>query len=187
MTGSELGRRGVVLRRLGLGLASAAVAAFAMLSVWYGGRAAWSDASALQSRWLVNEWRDGSGPVFSLALWREAHADLQAALQTEPDNAQLLDDMGFLNAVRAQGLGTPAIGSAEQALQQSLLADAVSHYRAATRLRPTFPYTWAYLALAKHLRGERDTEFWLAFDKALQYAQGIYEFVLGLLPSAARP
>lgn len=157
------------LARTGVALASAAVAAFAALSLWYAGSAAWSDASALQARWLVNAWRDGSGPVFSPTLWREARDDLQAALQTAPGNAQLFDDLGFLYAARAQGLGSPAAGSAELVLQQSLLADAIASYRAAASLRPTFPYSWAYLALAKQLRGERDAEFWLAFDKALHY------------------
>jgi len=169
MARSELGRSGFVLRRIGLVLAGAALAAFALLSVWYGGRAAWSDASSLQSRWLVSQWRAGEGPASSEAQWVEVRADLQAALQTSPDNAQLLDDLGFLNASRAQALGTPAAGSPAQQMQQDLLSEAVASYRAAARLRPTFPYTWAYLALAKHRHGEQDAELWLAFDKALHY------------------
>lgn len=166
---SAAARHDAPLRRIGIALASVALLAFAGLSLWYGGRAAWSDAGALQARWLVNEWRDGSGPVFSPKLWLDARDDLVAALQSAPDNAQLLNDLGFLYAARAQGLGTPAAGSADLALQQSLLTEAIASYRAAATLRPTFPYSWAYLALAKHLRGERDAEFWLAFDKALHY------------------
>ena len=81
----------------------------------------------------------------------------------------MLDDLGFLHAARAQGLGTPTTGGTEHALQQNLLTDAILYYRAAVSLRPTFPYSLAYLAFSKHLRGERDAEFWLVFDKALHY------------------
>jgi tetratricopeptide (TPR) repeat protein len=156
-------------KRLGTTLAVAVVILFTVLSLWYGSRAAWSDASALHARWLVNGWRDDKGLLYNPNLWREARDDLQAALQITPNNAQLLDDLGFLHAARAQGLGTPTIGSLEFALQQNLLTDAIFYYRTAAGLRPTFPYSLAYLALSKHLRGERDSEFWLAFDKALRY------------------
>lgn len=142
---------------------------FALLSLWYGSAAAWADADVLKARWLVNQWRDGSGPIYSLKLWQQAHDDLQSALRLTPDNAQLLDDLGFLNAARAASLGNPNVGSAEYASQQTLFSSAIDSYRAATVLRPTFPYTWAYLALAKHLKGETDTELWSAFDKAVRY------------------
>lgn len=142
---------------------------FMALSLWYGGRAAWSDASALHASWLVNGWRDDKGLVYNPKLWREARDDLQSALQTAPDNAQLLDDLGFLHAARAQGLGTPITAGTQHALQQNLLTDAILYYRAAVSLRPTFPYSLTYLAFSKHLRGEHDAEFWLVFDKALQY------------------
>ena len=142
-----------------------------MLSVWAGGPSAWSDAKSLQAHWLVGQWRDGTGPVYSLPRWQQAHNDLQAALRLTPRNAQLLDDLGFLNVGRAMGLGKPEAGTSEHALQQALFARAIAHYRAATTLRPTFPYTWAYLALAKHFKGEEDPELWQAFDKALRYGR----------------
>jgi hypothetical protein len=145
--------------------------AIAALSLWYGGAAAWSDADALRSRWLVNQWRDGTGPVYSLHLWQQTHDELQTALRVTPGNAQLLDDLGFLNAARAMGAGTPVVGTADYDLQQKLFADAIGNYRTATVLRPTFPYTWAYLALAKQLKGEADGELWSAFDKALRYGR----------------
>lgn len=159
------------LKRLAVTLAGAVIVFFMALSLWYGGRAAWSDASALHARWLVNGWRDDKGLVYNPKLWREARDDLQSALQTAPNNAQLLDDLGFLHAARAQGLGTPTAGGTEHALQQNLLTDAILYYRDAVSLRPTFPYSLAYLAFSKHLRGERDAEFWLVFDKALHYGR----------------
>ena len=156
--------------------------AFAALSLWYGGAAALSDTNALRSRWLVNQWRDGTGPVYSPPLWQQTHDELQAALRVTPGNAQLLDDLGFLNAARAMGAGTPAVGTANYDLQQKLFADAVGNYRAATVLRPTFPYTWAYLALAKQLKGETDSELWSSFDKTLRYGRN----EAGVQPAIAR-
>ncbi len=143
----------------------------ATLSLWHGLSAAWTDASTLRARATVNGWRDGSGPGFTPALWEHTLQDLQTALQTTPDNAQFHVDLGFLMAARAQGLGAAPAGSLAHIQQQNLLNQAIAHYRAACALRPTFPYTWAYLALAKHLRNQHDDEFWLAFDHALQYGR----------------
>jgi len=152
-------------------LAVALLAVLAILSLGYGGRAAWSDAMTLRARHTVAQWRDGEGPKYTLALWEQTRDDLADALQTTPDNGQLYDDLGFLYASRAQGLGTPKDGSQASVLRLSLLSQAITNYRSACVLRPTFPYTWAYLALAKQLRGELDAEFWSAFDKALKYGR----------------
>ncbi len=165
-------------RRAGLALLLIFITAIAVLSGWFGAIGAWSDASTLRPRWLVNQWRDGQGPVYSLPVWQQTRDELQAASVITPDNAQLFDDLGFLNAWRAYGLGTPPPGDPDHVLQRSLWSDAVVNYRQATVLRPTFPYTWTYLALAKHLIGEHDTEFWQAFDKALHYGHtetGVYQ------------
>ena len=154
-----------------MALLAAALLLCAGLSVWYGGRAAWADASTLRARWLVQEWRTGAAPKPSTMQWSETRDDLLAGLKIAPDNAQLLDDLAYLHAARAQGLGTPAPGTEQEALQLRLLDQALAGYRFATALRPTFPYTWAHFALAKHLRGEHDAEFWRAYDKALQFGR----------------
>ena len=154
---------------IGIALAAIFIVFFMGLSVWYGGRAAWSDASVLRASWLVGQWREGKGPVYTEALWQQTHDALLAALKLTPQKPQLLDDLGFLNAARADALGAAAAGSPELALQQSLLTAAIGHYRAATVLRPSFPYTWAYLALAKHLKGDNDAELWRAYDMAMRY------------------
>jgi len=156
---------------IGIRLVAIFVIAIAMLSVWTVGPSAWSDAKSLQAHWLVGQWRDGTGPAYSLSRRQQAHDDLQAALRLTPGNAQLLDDLGFLNAGRAMALGKPETGTSVHILQQAMFARAITYYRAASVLRPTFPYTWAYLALAKHFKGEADPELWLAFDKALRYGR----------------
>ena len=90
-----------------LGRASKALAAvillgFAALSLWHGGRIAWSDADTLPARWTVAEWRNGRGPASTPALWSQTRDELRDALQITPDNAQLHDDLGYLYASRAQ-------------------------------------------------------------------------------------
>lgn len=152
-------------------LALVLLAGFAALSCWHGGRMAWSDAESLAARWTVAQWRQGRGPLVTAALWTQTRDDLRLALQVTPDNAQLLVDLAYLHASRAQAMGWPRFGSEEEALRQSLLAQAIAYYRAAAAMRPTFPYSWAYLALAKQLKGEQDPEFWVAFDRALQYGR----------------
>lgn len=147
-----------------------AVAGFACLSLWHGGRAALSDVNSLAARWVVGEWRDGRGPGFTPELWQKTLNALQHGLATAPASAQLYDDLGYLYASRAQALGTPA-GGPVFAYQQFLLEQAIINYRAAAELRPTFPYSWAYLALAKHLHQTLDDELWNAFDKAMRYGR----------------
>lgn len=152
-------------------LAGLAVLGLAAASLWHGVLAAKSDADSLRARWLINQWRDNTGPVVNLALWQQAIEELQAAVQLTPDNAQLWDDLGFLFGERAVGLGTPDADSEDYELQQALLVSALDNYRMATKLRPTFPYAWANLAQVKHLKGETDAELWTAYDKAVRYGR----------------
>jgi hypothetical protein len=158
-----------LLRRIAWMGAAAALMAIAMLSAWHGGRAAWADAKALSTRWMISAWRDGRGPAFTPQLWQDARDQLVYALRLTPDNPQLYDDLGYLHAARAQALGRTEAGSVLQNYQFKLLDEAIANYRAAAALRPTFPYSWGYLALAKHMRGVHDDEMWTAFDKSLQH------------------
>jgi hypothetical protein len=154
------------IKRIGF---AALLLLLAALSVGFGGRIAWSDAMTLKARWLVADWRDGNGPAITPELWREVRSDLQEALANVPSNAALHDDLGFLYASRASSLGTPEPGSLVYNYRLELLDQAIGHYRASTELRPTYPFAWGYLALAKQLRQQVDDELWIAFDKALYY------------------
>lgn len=169
MNAQAQSRSGLSRATLLVGLLGLAVVA--AVSLWFVLQAAWADASTLGARATVNEWRDGSGPAITPELWERTRAQLQSALDSTPGNAQLHDDLGFLHAARSEGLGNVRIGSADHRLQQSLMDEAIAHYRAACALRPTFPYTWAYLALSKHYRGQHDDEFWSAYDHAMQYGR----------------
>lgn len=147
----------------------ALAAYFMCTSLWYGLHAAWSDASTLASRWLVVEWREGRGPVFDPQTWKQTVQSLQEGIQITPDHPQLYDDIAYLHASRALSLGNPVSGNRVHQYQLALIDEAIANYRTASSLRPTFPYSWAYLALAKQVRGQYDPEFWLAFDKAMQF------------------
>lgn len=158
-------------RRVALAGAGVVLLTLGVLSLRYGGSAALSDAEALRARWVVSEWRAGRGPVFTPELWLKTRDSLNRAVDTTPGNAQLYDDLGFVLVARAQSMGNPKPNSSAWDYQQELMAECIASYRAASRLRPTFPYSWVYLALAKHRVDERDAEYWLAFDKALQYGR----------------
>ncbi len=169
-------------RRIGFVLLALVLLGFAGLSTWHGVRIAWADANTLAVRWTISQWRDGKGPVYTPDLWAQLRGELLAGLQITPDNPQLLEDLGYLHASRAVAMGWPKMDSAQEVTRQSLLSEAIGSYNAAAELRPTFPYLWAHIALAKHLKGHQDAGFWVAFDKALQYGS----FAPGVPPILAK-
>lgn len=148
-----------------------ALVLLAALSLWFVLQAAWIDASTLGARAMVAGWRDGSGPRMTAEAWLKTRNELQLAVGKESGNAQLQDDLGYLHAARSQGMGKVPLGGPAHEIQQGLMELAIGHYRAACQLRPTFPYTWAYLAMSKHFRGQHDDEFWSAFDHAMQWGR----------------
>ncbi len=165
-----------LLRRTGITLAALMLLGFGVQSIRHGIRIALTDANTLGVRWTIGLWRDGKGPVVTPELWTKTRDELLGALQVTPDNPQLHEDLGYLHASRAIGMGWPKMDSPEELVRQDLLLNAIKHYRAAIALRPTFPHPWAYIAFAKHLQGNQDAEFWLAFDKALllgSFAEGV--------------
>ena len=157
------------LQKLGLFVLLGVTLLLLVLTMQGGLQAAWSDANSLRARSVVNALRDGE-PIFTAALWERTRAELEGVAQNAPGNAQLHDDLGFLYAARAQGV-TDSLDPALAAQRTTLLRAAAKHYRTATELRPTFPYTWAYLALMLHKLDTHDAEFWHAFDAGVRYGQ----------------
>lgn len=137
-----------------------------VMALWFGGLAAWSDATTLQARWLVSQWRDGKGPVVTPEVWARTRNQLFDGIAFTPGNAQLLEDLGYLHASRAEAFGRHPTRSPIGHYQSRLFREAAAYFRASVQLRPTYPYSWAYLALSKQLSNEIDTEYWLAFDEA---------------------
>jgi hypothetical protein len=140
-------------------------------SVWFGLRAAWADSISLEARWLVGQWRQDKGPATQPDLWIQTRDSLRSALVVTPQSAQLFDDLAYLHASRAVSLGTTDPETPLGQYQAKLLDEAIVNYRNGTALRPTYPFSWAYMALAKDLRGQVDGELWLAFDKAIRFGK----------------
>ena len=161
----------VLMRRVGLAVILTLFLAVTALSVWYGGSSAWSDVVSLQTRWQIDQWRNGKGPAYSLARWEEYRSSLLAALRISPDNAQLHEDLGYLYTLGAQTLSSAEPGTRTYITRQNLLSQAIASYEIACKLRPTFPYSWVHLAFSQHLRGVALLELLPAFDKAMQYGR----------------
>jgi hypothetical protein len=138
-------------------------------SLWFVLQAAWADASSLRARNTVISWREGTGSKVTDERWQRTLSELQEALETTPGNAQLHDDVAYLYASRSESMGMLPLDTPEYQQQQDLMDQAIRHYRTACALRPTFPYTWVNLALAKHSRGNHDAEFLAAYDRAMHY------------------
>lgn len=158
-----------ITRRVVLVLGLSVLLVLTALSLFHGVRIAWADAHSLGARWLVSEWRESRGPGFTPERWQKASDDLTSTLAVTPDNPQLYDDLAFLHASRGQIMGYGEPGTPLRTYQEKLFDEAILYYRQASALRPTFPFSWAYLAMAKQLREQDDPELWLAFDKALRF------------------
>ncbi len=159
----------LIFRRMAVIFLMLAIAGLAMLSLWHGVLNATADAKVLRSRWMANQWRSDTGITISSDLWQQVVEDHQSALQMAPDNAELLDNLGFLYAGLASGINESAPNTDDHALQRSLFVEALNSYRQATHLRHTFPYSWMHLAQVKFSMGEIDAELWIAYDKAFRY------------------
>jgi tetratricopeptide (TPR) repeat protein len=157
-------------QKVTLGVLALTFVAFVTPSVVYGLRAAWTDASTAAARRIVNGWRDGFGPGFSVALHKETVATLEQGIQGDPDNAQVRTDLAFIHMAQAIVLEPFATnGSPLEAYRLELIDKAIAQYRQIVQIRPRFPYGWGYLAIAKSQRGQHDAEMWDAFDKALNF------------------
>lgn len=153
----------------GLALLCAVLAVLGAASVWHIVPYAWSDAITLSARSQINGWQDAKPPRINLNEWGQARVRLEEGVAIAPNHAHLRSELGYVYAIRAQTLGRLPEDHPLYSLQMGLLDLAIEQYRVACALRPTFPYTWTQLAVAKHLRGQDDPELWAAFDKALQY------------------
>jgi hypothetical protein len=131
-------------------------------SVYFGLRAAWSDAITLKARSDIDRWqRDNTRP--DIEAWRETRDALQRGLRFTPDDPKLYEHLAYLYGLRAMQ------ASRLPELQKPLLDQVTIYYLEALRLRPMSPHTWANIALAGHLLGDRDKVVWTAFDRAMEY------------------
>jgi hypothetical protein len=94
---------------------------------------------------------------------QEAITTLIDALALTPDDPTLIEHLGIALELRATG-SPPGINS-----QRLDLAQALVSFRKAAALRPTSPYTWANILLAKYRLGQVDDEFFGAMRHALDF------------------
>lgn len=148
--------------RWGQTLLVALLMAMVVSAAYFGLRAAWSDAVTLRTRYKIDQWQANRYRP-TLEEWREARDNLLDGLRHSPDDAKLTELLGYLYGVRAeQARRLPD-------LYLPLLEQASIYYVEALRLRPMSPHTWANIALAGHLMGDRDKVVWMAFDRAMAY------------------
>jgi len=121
-----------------------------------------ADWSTMRWRHEITGWAEqrASPPPEHL---QEAITTLIDALALTPDDPALIEHLGI--AIELRAAGSPP-GSEAQRLY---LAAALFHFRNAAALRPTSPYTWANILLAKYRLGEIDEEFFGAMRHALDF------------------
>lgn len=158
------------------------IVSFVCMALWFGLKAAWADSATLDARWIVNAWRAGKGPARTAELWLRVREDYFSAARITPDSPLLHDDLGFLHASQATIVAPHKADAFIAQYHSSLLEQALGNYRTSTALRPTFPYSWVYLARVKHQQGKHDAEYWQAFDNAYRFGKS----EAGVQPTLAR-
>ncbi|KJS08350.1 MAG: hypothetical protein VR73_05885 [Gammaproteobacteria bacterium BRH_c0] len=122
----------------------------------------------------VSAWHgDASQPT--LVSIQRAESAIRSALRFAPDNPDALtlaaQIHGWKGFILARQQGNPALAASHYAETLDLL-------RQALRLRPAQAQTWALIAEYKTLLGERDKEWHLAKEKALEFGGADIKLVL---------
>lgn len=149
----------------------ALIAALGVYNAWFMLPAAWAEATTLAARYTAEKWRNVGAKSVTPLEWATARKRLEDGISLTPDNANLHAELAFLYVARAQAMGKLETDSPLLPMHHELMDLAIEHYRAAAQLRLSFPYTWAHLALAKHYRGQHDSEMWQAFDQSMRFGR----------------
>lgn len=121
-----------------------------------------ADWRGMRWRHEISNWaeRRSSPPPDRL---QEAIATLIDTLGLTPEDPTLREHMGIAHELRASA-SPPGSLSARLNLAQSL-----EYFRQSAALRPTSPYTWANILLAKYRLGQFDDEYFDAMRNALTF------------------
>jgi tetratricopeptide (TPR) repeat protein len=139
---------------IALGIALIACAAYEA------GRRGLADAISMRSRYEVNLWSEKqAAPAFE--QWQRAVESLRSALALTPEDPSLYDHLGVAYEVASTTFNP---GDAWNVYHEFSLV----HFRQATVLRPTSPYSWANVALAKYRLRQWDEEMFLALIAAMR-------------------
>ena len=136
--------------------------AFLGLAIYESGKRGLADWDSMRWRHEVSRWAELRATPKPERL-QQAITDLLDALALTPDDPTLIEHLGV--ALELRGTAYPP-GSESQRLA---LTAALNYFRKAAALRPTSPYTWANILLAKYRLDEIDDEFFGAMRHALDF------------------
>lgn len=105
--------------------------------------------------------RYGQTEKLAVDTWPATHIALQWALYFEPQHPDFLEFTGMEHFLRANS-------SARIAKKFTAYQDALDYFSRAARQRPVSAYTWANMALMKHLLRRYDAHWETALETAAQ-------------------
>jgi hypothetical protein len=106
----------------------------------------------------VENWRSRSTPIRAQE-WQAVHASVRTGLEYVPTHPASLEVLGTLDLARMRG-------SADSKSAVAAARDAHRHYRQALLERPSSPFLWSNIALAKMYLDEHDAEMFAALRNA---------------------
>ncbi len=108
----------------------------------------------------LSDWQDGESRP-QPAAWQEAWRQIGIARLLNPLNPDYIESRARLRQVWL------ANNSVAPEYRTELLAQIVSDYRLVVKWRPTWPYAWSNLAVAKAAADEYDSELFKAISRAV--------------------
>lgn len=127
----------------------------------FAGRRGLADVVAQESRYDIERWRTGKSAPDSIRL-NALQAELHKAMDLDPGNPRLVEEMGRFHAARVARDRSYDAGVRETR-QQALM-----YFRHALELRPTSGHAYINIALSKFRLGEIDQEFTGSMEQALR-------------------
>lgn len=134
-------------------------------AIYASGTRGLADWSTMRWRHEVTGWADRRATPPPPERLQEAIGSLTATLARTPDDPTLNEHLGVALELRAAGFPP---GSD----RRRYLAEALVYFRKAAVLRPTSPYTWGNILVAKYRLGQIDAEFFGAMHHALDFGPG---------------
>lgn len=128
-----------------------------------GGRLLFASFNQYRASSFLTDW-EAKRQVPSEQAWQVAEQAIQNAINWYPaSNGAYAEQFGYMWQWRGYG------ANSTQASRKGYHQQAVSEFRTATQLRPSWPYAWSGLAYAKLVAGELDQEFSHAMQQAAHF------------------
>ncbi len=129
-------------------------------AVYASARRGLADWNSMRARHEIAVWAERRTPPPPERL-QEAITSLIDALALAPNDPALIEHLGTALELRATA------STAGSEMRRISFAAALVYFRRAATLRPSSPYTWANILLAKYRLGQVDNEFFGAMRNAL--------------------